>query len=78
MDEPFAGVHQSIKGVILKAIKTMNREKGITFLIVTHEMTTISNVCHQVSVLDKGEIISQGTMEEIANDPLVIDGYLGG
>lgn len=78
MDEPFAGVHQSIKGVILKAIKTMNQEKGITFLIVTHEMTTIRNVCHQVSVLDKGEIISQGTMEEVANDPLVIDAYLGG
>jgi ABC-type branched-subunit amino acid transport system ATPase component len=78
MDEPFAGVHQSIKGIILKAIKTMNREKGITFMIVSHEMTTISNLCHQISVLHKGEVISQGTMEEVANDALVIDAYLGG
>ncbi len=78
MDEPFAGVHQSIKGIILKAIKTMNREKGITFMIISHEMTTISNLCNQISVLHKGEIISQGTMEEVANDPLVIDAYLGG
>ena len=78
MDEPFAGVHQSIKGIILKAIKTMNREKGITFMIISHEMTTISNLCQQISVLHKGEIISQGTMEEVANDPLVIDAYLGG
>lgn len=78
MDEPFAGVHQSIKGIILKAIKTMNREKGIAFLIVSHEMTTVSNICNQISVLHKGEIISQGTMEDVANDPLVIDAYLGG
>lgn len=78
MDEPFAGVHQSIKGIILKAIKTMNREKGITFMIISHEMTTISNLCHQISVLHKGELISEGTMEEVANDPLVIDAYLGG
>ena len=78
MDEPFAGVHQSIKGIILKTIKTMNREKGITFMIISHEMTTVSNVCGQISVLHKGEAISQGTMEEVANDPLVIDAYLGG
>jgi branched-chain amino acid transport system ATP-binding protein len=78
MDEPFAGVHQTIKGIILQAIKTMNERKGVTFLIVSHEMTTIANVCHQISVLDKGEVISQGTMTEVANDPQVIDAYLGG
>lgn len=78
MDEPFAGVHQSIKGIIINAIKTMNREKGITFLIISHEMTTVSSLCQQISVLNKGEVISQGTMEEVAGDPLVIDAYLGG
>jgi branched-chain amino acid transport system ATP-binding protein len=78
MDEPFAGVHDVIKSVILKTIKTMNAERRITFLIVSHEMTTISSVCHQVTVLDKGEVIAQGTMEEVGNDPAVIDSYLGG
>jgi branched-chain amino acid transport system ATP-binding protein len=78
MDEPFAGVHDVIKGIILKTIKTMNEERKITFLIVSHEMTTISSVCDQVTVLDKGEVISQGTMKEVANDPAVIDSYLGG
>lgn len=78
MDEPFAGVHDVIKGVILKTIKAMNEERKITFLIVSHEMTTVSSVCHQVTVLDKGEVISQGTMQEVANDPAVIDSYLGG
>lgn len=78
LDEPFAGVHQVIKGVILRTIKKMNEEKGITFIVVSHELTTIQYLCHQISVLHRGEIISQGTMEEVANDPLVIDAYLGG
>jgi ABC-type branched-subunit amino acid transport system ATPase component len=78
MDEPFSGVHESIKGIIIRTIRAMNQEKGITFLIVSHEMTTIRNLCERISVLHKGEIISQGTMKEVANDPLVIDAYLGG
>jgi branched-chain amino acid transport system ATP-binding protein len=78
MDEPFAGVHDVIKGVILKTIHTMNQQKRITFLIVSHEMTTVKSICGQVTVLDKGEVISQGTLEEVANDPVVIDSYLGG
>jgi branched-chain amino acid transport system ATP-binding protein len=78
MDEPFAGVHQSIKGIILNAIRKMNREEGITFLVVSHEMTTVSHLCDQISVLHKGEVIAEGTMAEVANDAQVIDAYLGG
>jgi branched-chain amino acid transport system ATP-binding protein len=78
MDEPFAGVHASIKDLILETIQLMNREKGITFLIVSHEMATIRSVCEQVTVLHEGRGICQGTMSEVANDPLVIDSYLGG
>ena len=78
MDEPFAGVHQSIKGIILKSIKMMNEEKGITFLIISHEMPTVSTLCDKVTVLAKGELIAEGTMEEVANESQVIDAYLGG
>jgi len=77
MDEPFAGVHASIKDLILKAIHSMNTEKGITFLIVSHEMATIRSLCELVSVLHEGQVICQGTMSEVANDPQVIDSYLG-
>lgn len=78
LDEPFAGIHQIIKGVILKTIKKMNEEKGITFVVVSHELTTVQYLCHKISVLHRGEVVSQGTMEEVANDPLVIEAYLGG
>ena len=78
MDEPFAGVHASIKGIILQSIKMMNEEKGISFLIISHEMPTVSTLCDKVTVLAKGELIAEGTMEEVANESRVIDAYLGG
>ena len=78
MDEPFAGVHQSIKGIILEAIRWMNREKGVTFLVISHEMPTISTLCSKVTVLSHGERIAEGTLAEVAGDPQVIDAYLGG
>ena len=78
MDEPFAGVHPSIKGIILEAIRRMNAQEGVTFLVVSHEMPTISNLCRKVTVLSRGERIAEGTLDEVASDPQVIDAYLGG
>ena len=78
LDEPFAGVHPAIKDVILETIQKMNREEGITFLVVSHELTTIRRLCTRISVLHGGRLISEGTMKEVASDPLVIDSYLGG
>ncbi len=78
LDEPFAGVHPSIKDVIIGTIQKMNREEGVTFLTVSHELTTIRRLCRRISVLHGGRMISEGTMKEVANDPRVIDSYLGG
>jgi branched-chain amino acid transport system ATP-binding protein len=78
MDEPFAGVHQSIKGIIIKSIKMMNREQRVTFLIVSHEMATVSSLCSKVTVLAEGRRIAEGSMQTVANNPEVIDAYLGG
>ncbi|MBN1836496.1 MAG: ABC transporter ATP-binding protein [Spirochaetales bacterium] len=78
MDEPFAGVHKSILDVIINSIRVMNREQGVTFLIVSHDMSTVSNLCDRITVLAKGERIAEGSMQEVANNPAVIDGYLGG
>ena len=78
MDEPFAGVHQSIKGIILKSIRMMNKEKEVTFIVVSHEMSTIRSLCDKITVLCKGERIAEGSMNDIASNPEVIDAYLGG
>jgi branched-chain amino acid transport system ATP-binding protein len=41
-------------------------------------MPTVSTLCDKVTVLAKGELIAEGTMEQVANEPQVIDAYLGG
>jgi branched-chain amino acid transport system ATP-binding protein len=77
MDEPFAGVHPTIKDVIMEAIVRMNREEGVTFLLVSHEMATLRRLCPRVSVMHEGKLIAEGSFEEVANHPLVLEAYLG-
>jgi len=78
MDEPFAGVHPTIRDIIMEAIIRMNRDAGVTFLIVSHEMAELRRLCQQVTVMDDGRRIAEGTLEEVANDPVVLEAYLGG
>jgi len=77
MDEPFAGVHPTIRDIIMETILTMNRDERVTFLIVSHEMAELRRLCNRVSVMDEGRLIAEGTLEEVANDPLVLEAYLG-
>ena len=60
------------------SIKMMNKQKNVTFLIVSHEMETVSSLCSTVTVLAKGQRIAEGSMKTVANNPEVIDAYLGG
>jgi branched-chain amino acid transport system ATP-binding protein len=78
MDEPFAGVHPTIKATIMEAIRRMNAQEGVTFLIVSHEMATLRQLCPRVSVMHEGRLIAEGSFEEIASHPLVLEAYLGG
>ena len=77
MDEPFAGVHPTIKDTIMETILRMNREEGVTFLIVSHEMATLRRLCPRVSVMHEGKLIAEGSFEEIANHAAVLEAYLG-
>ena len=78
LDEPFAGVHPTVKDTIMTAILRMNQEEGMTFLIVSHEMTTLRRLCPRVSVMHEGRLIAEGSFEEAANHPRVLEAYLGG
>jgi branched-chain amino acid transport system ATP-binding protein len=77
MDEPFAGVHPTLKDVIMETILRMNREEGVTFLIVSHEMGTLRRLCPRVSVMHEGQLLAEGSFEEVANHSLVLEAYLG-
>jgi branched-chain amino acid transport system ATP-binding protein len=77
MDEPFAGVHPTIKDTIMETILRMNQTEGVTFLIVSHEMATLRRLCRRVSVMHEGKLIAEGSFEEIANHSAVLEAYLG-
>jgi len=77
MDEPFAGVHVTIRQIIIETVLRMNREEGVTILIVSHEMAELRRLCSGVSVMHEGRLIAEGSLEEVANDPLVLAAYLG-
>jgi ABC-type branched-subunit amino acid transport system ATPase component len=77
MDEPFAGVHPTIKDTIMETILRMNQAEGVTFLIVSHEMATLRRLCRRVSVMHEGKLIAEGSFEEVANHAVVLEAYLG-
>jgi branched-chain amino acid transport system ATP-binding protein len=77
MDEPFAGVHATIRKVIIDAVLHMNREEGVTILIVSHEMAELRRLCTRVSVMHEGRRIAEGPLDEVANDGAVLAAYLG-
>jgi ABC-type branched-subunit amino acid transport system ATPase component len=77
MDEPFAGVHPTIKDTIMETILRMNQTEGVTFLIVSHEMATLRRLCRSVSVMHEGKLIAEGSFEEVANHSAVLEAYLG-
>jgi branched-chain amino acid transport system ATP-binding protein len=77
MDEPFAGVHPTIRDIIMEAILRMNREESVTFLIVSHEMAEVRRLCGRVSVMHDGRLIAEGPLAQVANDPVVLEAYLG-
>ena len=78
LDEPFAGVHPTIRSIIIEAVIRMNREEGVTVLVVSHEMATLRRLASRVSVMHEGRRIAEGSFEAVANQPAVLEAYLGG
>jgi branched-chain amino acid transport system ATP-binding protein len=76
MDEPFAGVHPEIKVRLIDNIKQLN-DKEKTFVIVSHDMRSVSELCDQVVVLNFGQKLTEGPPETVLNDEAVIQAYLG-
>ena len=77
LDEPTAGVNPTLISVIVEALRRMNRDEGITLLIVEHNMQVVQEFCDHVYVLDAGRVIAQGTPDAVRTDARVLDSYLG-
>ena len=77
LDEPTAGINPTlINGIIDRLIK-INKEFGITLLVIEHNMRVIMQLAQKIFCLAHGEMLAEGTPEQIKNDKRVIDAYLG-
>ncbi|MDC3005251.1 ABC transporter ATP-binding protein [Candidatus Pelagibacter sp.] len=77
LDEVGAGVNRTLLKDLGTAILRLNKEKGYTFCMIEHDMDFISRMCNPVIVLSEGSVLFQGTPEEVKNNELVIESYLG-
>ena len=78
LDEPGAGVNPTLMRKVAEMIEQLNTERGYTFCIIEHDMDMIARLCGKVVVLAEGQVLMEGTMDEVRSDERVIDAYFGG
>ncbi|HSP58225.1 MAG TPA: ABC transporter ATP-binding protein [Halomonas sp.] len=77
LDEIAAGVNRTLLGDLISNIERLNREMGYTFLVIEHDMDMIARLCDPVIVLAQGSVMVEGSIEDIQNNPEVIEAYFG-
>ena len=76
LDEPMAGVNPALTQSLLGHVKAL-REDGMTVLFVEHDMDMVRDISDWVIVMAQGQVIAEGTPDEVMADQRVIDAYLG-
>ncbi len=75
LDEPMAGLGHEDIGPVIEIIRHVSKDR--TILMVEHNMKVISELCDQVTVLQAGQVLADGTYDEVSRNPAVIEAYVG-
>ena len=76
LDEPFTGMNPEETRRMMELVRRV-RERGVTLLLVEHDMQAVMGLCDRITVLNFGRLLTEGTPEEVRNHPDVIEAYLG-
>jgi branched-chain amino acid transport system ATP-binding protein len=77
LDEPTAGMNPQESLFVLDLIRRIREEYRLTIILVEHNMPLVMELCERVQVLNYGEIVAEGTPEQVRVDPKVVESYLG-
>jgi branched-chain amino acid transport system ATP-binding protein len=77
LDEPMAGMNVEEKEDMARFILDIHEERGITIVMIEHDMSVVMDISQRVHVLDFGKLIASGSPETVRNDPRVVRAYLG-
>jgi branched-chain amino acid transport system ATP-binding protein len=77
LDEPAAGMNPSETHALVPLLQRLRDERGLTLLIVEHDMHLVMSLCDRITVINFGKRIAGGTPEEVRRHPAVIEAYLG-
>ncbi len=77
LDEPGAGVNRTLLAELADLIRYLNQERGCTFCIIDHDLDLVAQLCHHIVVMAQGQVLAQGKMDQIRQNPTVQEAYLG-